>query len=92
MSQAHSCYRTCAAEVGPRLLSQVGMHCSRFDQELLLCSSLLCAWLQSDKEILEHIVYNFKDNEMMDALRASIEEAQPIQSPEVGTCSVAVAC
>ena len=33
-------------------------------------------------------MYNFKDNEMMDALRASIEEAQPIQSPEVGTHSV----
>ncbi len=68
------------------------MHCTKFDQELLLCSSLLCTWLQSDKEILEHIVYNFKDNEMMDALRASIEEAQPIQSPEVGTRSVAVVC
>lgn len=34
----------------------------------------------SDKDILEHIVYDFSDHEMMEALRPSIEEAQPIHS------------
>ena len=35
---------------------------------------------QADKDILEHIVYDFNDTEMMEALRPSIEEAFPIQS------------
>ena len=39
----------------------------------------------SDRDILEHIVYSFEDNEMMEALRPSIEESQPIQSQEVST-------
>jgi DNA-directed RNA polymerase II subunit RPB2 len=34
----------------------------------------------NDKEILEHIVYDFEDTEMMEMLRPSIEEAQPVQS------------
>eukprot|EP00878_Enallax_costatus_P009529 GHUV01009957.1.p1 GENE.GHUV01009957.1~~GHUV01009957.1.p1 ORF type:complete len:1020 (+),score=255.55 GHUV01009957.1:227-3286(+) len=34
----------------------------------------------SDRDILEHIVYDFNDHEMMEALRPSIEEAQPISS------------
>lgn len=38
----------------------------------------------ADKDILEHIVYNFDDVEMMEALRPSIEEAFPIQDQEVG--------
>ena len=37
----------------------------------------------SDKEILEHIVYTFEDAEMMEALRASIDEAAPIMTQEV---------
>lgn len=37
----------------------------------------------ADKDILEHIVYNFDDVEMMEALRPSIEEAFPIQDQEV---------
>ncbi|GAX80657.1 hypothetical protein CEUSTIGMA_g8092.t1 [Chlamydomonas eustigma] len=37
----------------------------------------------ADKDILEHIVYDFNDAEMMNALRASIEEAQPVQSQEM---------
>ena len=37
----------------------------------------------ADKDILEHIVYDFNDTEMLEALRASIEEAFPIQSQEV---------
>lgn len=41
----------------------------------------------SDRDILEHIVYSFEDNEMMEALRASIEESQPIQSQEVHLCT-----
>eukprot|EP00879_Flechtneria_rotunda_P010808 GHRR01011294.1.p1 GENE.GHRR01011294.1~~GHRR01011294.1.p1 ORF type:complete len:1068 (+),score=370.65 GHRR01011294.1:1153-4356(+) len=34
----------------------------------------------SDRDILEHIVYDFNDHEMMEALRPSIEEAQPINT------------
>lgn len=45
----------------------------------------------SDRDILEHIVYSFEDNEMMEALRASIEESQPIQSQEVQLC-LAIIC
>ena len=37
----------------------------------------------ADKDILEHIVYDLRDNEMMDLLRPSIEEAQVIQSQAV---------
>lgn len=49
---------------------------------MLLCApcALSCMPLQSDKDILEHIVYDFNDHEMMEALRPSIEEAQPIHS------------
>eukprot|EP00890_Picochlorum_soloecismus_P003995 jgi/Picsp_1/4597/NSC_01967-R1_rna polymerase ii second largest subunit len=39
--------------------------------------------LVADKDILEHIVYDFEDTGMLDALRSSIEEAIPIQSQEV---------
>lgn len=38
---------------------------------------------QSDRDILEHIVYDFGDHEMMEALRPSIEEAQPIHSQQL---------
>jgi len=37
----------------------------------------------ADKDILEHIVYDLGDNEMMEMLRPSIEEAFVIQSQEV---------
>lgn len=37
----------------------------------------------ADKDILEHIVYNFEDTEMMEALRPSIEEAFPVQNQDV---------
>lgn len=40
--------------------------------------------MQADKDILEHIVYDFKDTAMLEALRPSIEEAFPIQDQEVG--------
>ena len=36
----------------------------------------------ADRDILEHIVYDFEDTEMMEALRPSIEEALPINSQE----------
>ncbi|KAG1677370.1 hypothetical protein FOA52_010749 [Chlamydomonas sp. UWO 241] len=39
--------------------------------------------LEADKEILEHIVYDFGDADMMNSLRPSIEEAQPVQSTEL---------
>lgn len=42
----------------------------------------------ADKDILEHIVYNFEDTEMMEALRPSIEEAFPIQDQEVNLLCV----
>lgn len=41
--------------------------------------------LTADKDILQHVVYDFNDTEMMEALRPSIEEAFPIQNQEVGT-------
>ncbi|KAF5833422.1 RNA polymerase II second largest subunit [Dunaliella salina] len=37
----------------------------------------------ADRDILEHIVYDYNDTEMMEALRPSIEEAQPVQSQEL---------
>lgn len=37
----------------------------------------------TDRDILEHIVYDFGDNAMLEALRPSIEEAFPIQTQEV---------
>jgi DNA-directed RNA polymerase II subunit RPB2 len=37
----------------------------------------------ADKEILQHIVYDFADVEMMDLLRPSIEEAAHVTSEEV---------
>ncbi|KAL6757113.1 RNA polymerase II second largest subunit [Haematococcus lacustris] len=37
----------------------------------------------ADKDILEHIVYDLHDTDMMEGLRASVEEAQPIQSQEL---------
>ena len=46
----------------------------------------------SDRDILEHIVYSFEDNEMMEALRASIEESQPIQSQEVSFAWPSLSC
>lgn len=42
--------------------------------------ALTLAPRQADKDILEHIVYDFNDTAMMEALRPSIEEAFPIQS------------
>lgn len=42
-----------------------------------------CVNTQSDRDILEHIVYDFNDHEMMEALRPSIEEAQPIHSQQL---------
>ncbi len=34
----------------------------------------------ADREIIEHIVYDFKDTEMMERFRPSLEEASPIQN------------
>ena len=39
--------------------------------------------LTADKDILQHVVYDFGDTAMMEALRPSLEEAFPIQSQEV---------
>lgn len=44
---------------------------------------LLVLLLQSDRDILEHIVYDFNDHEMMEALKPSIEEAQPINTQQL---------
>ena len=38
---------------------------------------------QADKDILEHIVHDFRDTAMMEALRPSIEEALPINSQDL---------
>ncbi|UPQ98204.1 subunit RPB2 of DNA-directed RNA polymerase II [Chloropicon primus] len=37
----------------------------------------------ADKEILQHIVYDFEDTEMLDLLKASLEEGAPIESQDV---------
>eukprot|EP01080_Neovahlkampfia_damariscottae_P001104 gene1104-10618_t len=37
----------------------------------------------ADKDILEHIIYDFEDQELMELLRPSLEEARVIQSEEV---------
>eukprot|EP01113_Clastostelium_recurvatum_P008475 TRINITY_DN1400_c0_g1_i1.p1 TRINITY_DN1400_c0_g1~~TRINITY_DN1400_c0_g1_i1.p1 ORF type:complete len:1169 (+),score=338.29 TRINITY_DN1400_c0_g1_i1:148-3654(+) len=37
----------------------------------------------ADKDILEHIVYTFDDTDMMDMMRASMEEASVIQNQQV---------
>jgi DNA-directed RNA polymerase II subunit RPB2 len=42
--------------------------------------------LTADRDILQHVVYDFGDTEMMEALRPSIEEAFPIQTQEVRKC------
>ena len=34
----------------------------------------------SDRDILEHVVYDFTDTEMMERFRPSLEEAKPIQN------------
>lgn len=36
--------------------------------------------LNADKDIIEHIVYDFSDTEMMERFRPSLEEATPIQN------------
>ncbi len=36
--------------------------------------------MNADKDIIEHIVYDFGDSEMMERFRPSLEEASPIQS------------
>lgn len=33
----------------------------------------------ADKDILEHVVFDFEDTELMEALRPSLEEAEPIK-------------
>jgi DNA-directed RNA polymerase II subunit RPB2 len=37
----------------------------------------------ADKDILEHIIYDFEDQELMELLRPSLEEARMIQSEEI---------
>ena len=38
---------------------------------------------QTDRECLEHIVYDLSDAEMMNGLRPTIEESQPIVSQDM---------
>lgn len=38
----------------------------------------------ADKDILEHICYDFADTQMMELLRPSLEEAFVIQNQQVG--------
>lgn len=40
----------------------------------------------ADKDILEHICYDFKDTQMMELLRPSLEEAFVIQNQQVPIC------
>lgn len=43
----------------------------------------------ADKDILEHICYDFSDTQMMELLRPSLEEAFVIQNQQVSCFSVA---
>lgn len=40
----------------------------------------------ADKDILEHICYDFSDTQMMELLRPSLEEAFVIQNQQVAFC------
>ena len=62
----------------PLLAEPVLTHPTLADLDL----ALHCA-LQADKDILEHIVHDFRDTAMMEALRPSIEEALPINSQDL---------
>src|SRR3954468_7704945 len=42
----------------------------------------------ADKDILEHICYDFSDTQMMELLRPSLEEAFVIQNQQVGSTIV----
>jgi DNA-directed RNA polymerase II subunit RPB2 len=46
----------------------------------------------SDKQIVEHIVYDFSDAAMLEALRPSLEEAAPIQSQQVALDYIGKRC
>lgn len=46
----------------------------------------------SDKEILEHICYDFNDPQMMELLRPSLEEAFVIQNQQVWSWADAEKC
>ncbi len=43
--------------------------------------------MKADSDILQHIVYDFNDTEMMEALRPSIEEALPVQTQKAALVS-----
>lgn len=44
----------------------------------------------ADKDILEHICYDFSDTQMMELLRPSLEEAFVIQNQQVSNFFVAI--
>ncbi|KAI3952972.1 hypothetical protein MKX01_028664 [Papaver californicum] len=51
--------------------------------EILIIIVFRALGFVADKDILEHICYNFEDNKMMDLLRPSLEEAFVIQNQQV---------
>jgi len=67
------------SKAGPTICAQVP-YCKSPIPILILFRAL---GYERDKEILERIVYDFNDSEMMEALRPSVEEAQPVQSREL---------
>lgn len=46
----------------------------------------------ADKDILEHICYNFQDTQMMELLRPSLEEAFVIQNQQVLLMRCCIGC
>ena len=70
--------RGCEGRTGPHSL-----HASVRAQTFRFSSCSVARFTSADKDILEHIVYDLGDNEMMEMLRLSIEEAFVIQSQEV---------
>ena len=47
------------------------------------CRCILFSLRLNDKDILEHICYDFSDTQMMELLRPSLEEAFVIQNQQV---------
>lgn len=62
-------------ENNPRFGSSVVMTLPYVRKEIPIVVVFRALGIESDREILEHIVYNLKDIQMMEALRPSLDES-----------------
>jgi DNA-directed RNA polymerase II subunit RPB2 len=62
-------------ENNPRFGSSVVMTLPYVRKEIPIIIVFRALGIESDREILEHIVYNLKDIQMMEALRPSLDES-----------------